>query len=116
MVIVYVVLTLDVGIEISADQVPIVVVGESGNQFEKNVTLTKFTLANRLDYFLKARGQVFFGRSDRHPVFEFVHLLNSCSEDKNVLFFDFLIDLDVRSIHRTDNKTAIQHELHVTCP
>lgn len=111
--IVYIILALDVGFKISADQVPIIVVSESGNQLEKDVTLSEFALTDGLDDFLEALGQVFLGGSDRHLMLEFIHLLYSCSEDEDILFFDLLIDFDIGPIHCADNQTAIQHELHV---
>ena len=44
---------------------------------------------------------------------EFIHLLHGHAEDEDVLGADFLADLDIGAIERSDRERSVEGELHV---
>ena len=48
-----------------------------------------------------------------HCVTSILHLLHVLTEDEHVLYANLLSDLNVGTIHSTDDKAAIHHELHI---
>jgi len=78
--------------------------------------LPEHSRPDRLDDLLERRRDVVFGTIRHHLVLQPLDLLHPRSEDEDVLCSHLLEDLDVGSVHRADDESAVHHELHVACP
>ena len=106
-------LAFNVGVKISTNKIPIVVVGECGDKFHQKVAFAEFTLSDWLDNFLQRCREIFLRRCDWHCVLKFVHFLHPATKDEYVLLPHLLVNLNICSIHCSDDEWSIQHKFHV---
>lgn len=106
-------LSSDVGLEISWDEVPIVVVGDCTNQAHEQLFFSKGSRSDCLDGFFKLWRNVIFRAHRRHFLLEIFNRVYSCSEDEDVVISYLLMDLDVSSVHRSEDQPTVHYELHV---
>ena len=104
---------LDVGVEVSGDQVVVVVVGDGGNELHEDVSFSEFALSDGLDDLLEGLGDIVLGSRSAHVVSHVVDFIDLSSKDEDVFFSDFLEDFYVGSVEGSDDETSVHDEFHV---
>ena len=109
----YLFLSPQVGYEIGSDEVPVIIIENSSNKPHQKVLLPESARPNRLNDLLQLSGNVILGTRRAHLMFQCIDFLHSRTKYEDVVLSNFLVDLNVRAIHSSNNETPIHHEFHV---
>ena len=103
----------NVWLEISTHQICIIVVCYSSHQLHQQLLLTESTCSDGLDDLLQLSRNIFLGSHSGHFMPQLLNFLNPSAKDKDVILTNFLINLNISSIHSSKNQTSIHNKLHI---
>lgn len=106
----------DVFVEVGSQQILVVVVGDCRDYAHEDLSLSEHPFSDGLEYLLQRRRDVLLRAACAHYLFQLFDLLHSRSENENVLRAHLLINLDIRSIHCSNDQASVHDEFHVRCP
>ena len=97
---------------VKACDVVISTVGERMQNMVNDLDVAKEAIGDGIEHFLKPASYISaLSLLQRRP--DLGNSINSLSENKHVLFSNFLSNLNVSSIHGSNDESSVHYELHV---
>ena len=104
---------LEVAVEVVADQVVVISIDQVVDQVNECLGVaTKGSTFDGLINTTKSASDV-AAIACPHCVTSIFHFLHVLSEDEHVFHANLLGDLNISTVHSTDDKAAIHHKLHI---
>ena len=108
------VLSVDVAIEVKAGDVVVTTVRQVVEDWVNDASISEEAGLDSVEHSLQSATNV-VSLSIPHGLSAFRNSGDSLSEDEHVLFSEFFGNLDVGTVHGTDDESTVHDELHVGC-